>query len=210
MRKGAGGGFLIRYLFKLILMLIPLFVILIIGLFTYQFISEKGLKEAEHNDTSPLVVLGAQVKPDGTPSKQLKLRLDRAVELYKKAQRLIVVTGAKGKDEPKAEAEVMKQYLIQNGIAAEHIFSDSKSFNTLQNIKNAMSLLPKGTKKINLVTSDYHLPRAISIARGLKIEADGYKSPTDPSFWLKNHFRETLAWGKYFLNKILSASEVID
>lgn len=205
-----GGGFLLRYIFKLAVMLIPLFVVVFLGLFAYQYISEVSLKPADDKDTAPLVVLGAQVKPDGSPSKQLKLRLDKAVELYKKAPRLIVVTGAKGKDEPEAEAEAMKKYLIKNGVDKEHIFSDDKSFNTFQNIKNAMALLPKGTKKINIVTSDYHLPRAISIAKSLKIEIGGYPSPTDPAYWLKNHLRETLAWGKYFLNRILSASEVID
>lgn len=199
-----GRSFLVRMFTKLLSSAVIVFVFCFILLFAYQFIREKTLQPAKKADTIPIVVLGAQVKPDGTPSVQLALRLDTAWEAYKQMPRTIVVTGAQGKDEPKTEASVMRDYLIQKGVAKEHILMDDKSFNTRENILNALNLLPKGTKKISLVTSDYHLPRAIAVAKDLHIDADGFPSPTKPEFWLKNHARETLAWGKYFLNKILN------
>ena len=54
-----------------------------------------------------IVVLGAQVKPDGTPSVQLQWRLDAAFEAWKEKECLIVVCGAQGSDEPDAEGVVV-------------------------------------------------------------------------------------------------------
>ena len=61
-----------------------------------------------------------------------------------------------------------------------------------------MRLLPPGAQSITIVTSDYHLPRAMQLARDLGLSADGIGSPCKPEYWVKNHFREVLAWGKYF------------
>ena len=41
------------------------------------------------------------------------------------------------------------------------------------------------------------------IARDLGYEAEGVGSPCKPEYWVKNHSREVLAWGKYFLNKVV-------
>ena len=78
----------------------------------------KVLKDAAAivDDYDALIVLGAQVKPDGTPSVQLEWRLDCAVEVWQKKQVPIVVCGAKGKDEPEPEANAMKSYLMGKGV----------------------------------------------------------------------------------------------
>ena len=53
-----------------------------------------------------------------------------------------------------------------------------------------------------MITSDYHLPRALAIAGSLGLDADGIGSPCKPEWWVKNHAREVLAWGKYLLDEI--------
>ena len=55
-----------------------------------------------------------------------------------------------------------------------------------------------------VVTSDYHLPRALAIARDAGLEVQGIGAPTLPEWWIKNHFREVLAWGKYLLGRIFA------
>ena len=152
-----------------------------------------------------IIVLGAQVKPDRTPSVQLSWRLDAAVNAYEHHMVPVVVCGAQGADEPMPEAEAMKLYLIEAGVPEEKILTDADSFNTRQNIENAKRLLvnENNVRSVLIVTSDYHVPRAISLARDAGLEAVGLGSPCLPQYWIKNHFRETLAWIKYLGIKYL-------
>ena len=152
-----------------------------------------------------IIILGAQVKPEGIPSVQLRWRLDTAFEAYRQKEVPVVVCGAKGKDEPVTEAEAMANYLTENGIPYENILQDSASFNTRQNLKNAAALLKKipGIEKVLIVTSDYHLPRALAMARDQGYTACGLGSPCKPEYWLKNHIREAFAWCKYWGIKYL-------
>ena len=52
-------------------------------------------------DYDAIIVLGAQVKQDGTPSVQLSWRLDRAAEVWEKKNVPVVVCGAQGKESPR-------------------------------------------------------------------------------------------------------------
>ena len=157
-------------------------------------------------DYDAIIVLGAQVKQDGTPSVQLGWRLDRAAEVWKKKNVPVVVCGAQGKDEPEPEAVTMKRYLAGKGIPAEMILTDPDSYNTEQNLRNAKKLLddyPEEIRKVCIVTSDYHLPRSMALAGDAGLETTGIGSPCLPEYWIKNHGREALAWCKYWLKKYL-------
>ena len=74
-----------------------------------------------------IIVLGAQVKADGEPSVQLRWRLDKALEMYEREPCVVVVCGAQAGTEPQAEAEVMRNLLIADGIPAERIYTDPLS-----------------------------------------------------------------------------------
>mgnify|MGYP000846013982 CR=1 FL=1 len=152
--------------------------------------------------TSAMIVLGAQVNPDGTPSVQLEWRLTAALDVYKLKRMPIVVTGAQGQDEPRTEASVMADWLEARGVSGEDLRRDETSFNTRENIQNAMQYMP-GVKDVLIVTSDYHLPRAMQIARDLGLNPSGIGSPIKQEYWVKNHLRETLAWGKYYVQKFI-------
>ena len=144
-------------------------------------------------DSDAVIVLGCQVKMDGTPSVQLEYRLNAALETYQENPRPIVVCGAQGADEPAPEGVVMRDWLVARGVPEEDVLAETESRDTMQNLRNAASLLPEGTRTVTLVTSDYHLPRAIQISRDLGLQAE---------YWFKNHSREVLAWGKYILYRI--------
>ena len=98
------------------------------------------------------------------------------------------------------EAAAMKSYLTDKGIPEQVILTDAESFNTRQNLKNAAELLKKTgkIKKVLIVTSDYHLPRALALAGDLGFDCCGLGSPCKPEYWIKNHAREALAWCKYW------------
>ena len=99
----------------------------------------------------------------------------------------------------------MKQYLVNKGIPENMILEDPDSRNTYENLENAKKLLAAypGVRRVLIVTSDYHVPRSMAIARDLGFEAEGLGSPCLPEYWLKNHAREALAWCKYWIRKYL-------
>ena len=181
--------------------------VLYAGLIGYVCIREgsvlKNVPTAENYDA--IIVLGAQVTPDGTPSVQLSWRLDAANKAYQQKHVPIIVCGARGQDEPMTEAEAMKQYLIARGVPESDILMDPDSFNTNQNLKNAAKKLKEmpGIHRVLIVTSDYHVPRSLAIAKDLGYDACGLGSPCKPEYWLKNHGREALAWCKYWSMKYL-------
>ena len=100
----------------------------------------------------------------------------------------------------------MKQYLAEQGVPEHMVLEDMDSRNTLQNLQNAKKLLDAEypeTRRVLIVTSDYHVPRSLALAADLGYEACGLGSPCKPEYWLKNHAREALAWIKYWGVKYL-------
>ncbi len=191
----------IMMLIKLAFTLAMLFALVYAFLFAYLLVRENNVPAPQ--EAQAIVVLGAQVNPDGQPSKQLELRLLEALNAYQAKPMPIVVCGAQGPDEPATEASVMKAWLIQKGVDPQQILMDEASMNTRQNIENAKVLLGDSVQDVLMITSDYHLPRAMDLAKDAGLRASGIGSPILPEYWLKNHGRETLAWGKYFINKYL-------
>ena len=77
------------------------------------------------------------------------------------------------------------------------IYSQGKNRNAAELLKG------KQVQQVAIVTSDYHVPRALAMAKDQGLNATGISSPTLPEYWLKNHGRETLGWMKYLLQKYL-------
>ena len=192
----------VKRLLKILLVLILLGAIAYVSIVLMVCWKETHVA-APGKDYEAMLVLGAQVNPDGQPSRQLELRLLEALKAYEAAPKPVIVSGAQGKDEPVTEASVMKSWLEQKGVDPQHILMEDKSFNTRQNLENAKALLGEGVKNVLIITSDYHLPRALDVARDAGLDPSGIGSPILPEYWLKNHARETLAWGKYYVNKFL-------
>ena len=195
---------MLAVLLKAALVCAVLGIIFYLGVVAMLCYKEKHIPPVGEYDA--MIVLGAQVKPDGEPSIQLQWRIDAAAKAWKERQCLIVVCGAQGANEPAPEAHVMRDELIRQGVPEEMILMDDRSFNTRQNIDNAVKLLAAHeAHHVLVVTSDYHLPRAMALAEDAGLEASGLGSPTKLGlrFWVKNHGREGLAWIKYWMQKYL-------
>lgn len=94
----------------------------------------------------------------------------------------------------------MCRWLRGRGVPAGHTIAEDQSYDTLQNIANAKRLMAAhGLRRALVVTSDYHLRRALAICWRYGLPAQGAGSPSDPRLWLKHNARELLAWGKFFL-----------
>lgn len=179
------------------------------GMFCLCFLLGLGLLVYAETHPAPvsgesraIVVLGAQVYADGSLSPQLELRMEAALQEYKRFPRPVITCGARGENEPAPEGDVMRKWLVEKGVPENMVFSENASVNTMQNLRNARAFLAEGENHITVVTSDYHLPRALQMARDAGYDADGIGSPCKKEYWVKNHVRETFAWGKYLLSRM--------
>ncbi|MCL1856007.1 MAG: YdcF family protein [Clostridia bacterium] len=161
----------------------------------------KEIHVPEPSDYDSIIVLGAQVLPTGEPSVQLRWRLDKAIEMYERRPSLVVTCGARGDDEPVEEGKIMRELLIADGLPEDRVIAEISSQDTKENIMHAWEiLLSRGCERPLIVTSDYHLPRALAIATdaGLTPQGAGGRCQPWAGTWLKNHMREALSWVKYW------------
>ena len=82
-----------------------------------------------------LLVLGAQVRPDGSPSVVLRNRLEAALAyLAENPTTHTIVCGGKGSNEPISEAACMAHWLEERGIAPSRISREDRSTTTRENL----------------------------------------------------------------------------
>ena len=60
----------------------------------------------------------------------------------------------------------------------------------------------RGLSRALIVTSDYHVARALRLCAQTGIEATGKGSPSKPEYFIKNHLREGLSWIKFWLESM--------
>ena len=172
------------------------------GLMGFVYYKETHLPPI--GDSDVIIVLGAQVKEDGTPSVALERRLTAALESYESDRQLIIVCGAQGANEPRAEGDVMRDWLMEKGVSPEDVVAETASFNTRENLTYAKAIMEhRGLEEALVVTSDYHVARALELCRQVGITATGKGSPSKPEYFIKNHFREGLSWIKLWLESTL-------
>ena len=149
------------------------------------------------DDTPPpgvdyIIVLGAHVTEDG-PSAVLRLRLNAAIDyLDANPNTIVIVTGCQGPNEPWAEAYGMRDYMVALGIDPTRIIVEDKARDTAQNITFSATYIPDGAT-VAIVSNNFHLFRALAIAKKQGIEAYGLAAPMTPFFFLNNAAREIIA-----------------
>lgn len=145
------------------------------------------------------LVLGAYVFPDGELCDMLKDRVETGVELYKRGQvQKLLMSGDHGQASYD-EVNHMRQYAEQLGVPPEDIFMDHAGFNTYDSMYRSRDVFH--VKSAIIVTQEFHLPRAVYIARSLGIEAKGAKADKHIYQGVEyNELREILARNKDFAN----------
>ena len=138
-----------------------------------------------------IIVLGAQVYESG-PSIVLKYRLDAACSyLRENPDTVCVVSGGRGPNEPRTEAEVMREYLLEQGIPEERILTEDRAQNTQQNIRFSMELIDPEEDSVGIVTNNFHVFRGCALARKAGIrDVSGISAPTKALYLPNNLFRE--------------------
>ena len=120
--------------------------------------------------TEVALVLGASVV-NGAPSPILAKRADLAVALFEAGKvSKILVTGDNGALSHD-EVTPVRNYLLAAGIPAGDIFLDHAGFDTYSSMYRARDVFQ--VSSMTIVTQDFHLPRALWIARHLGLTAYG-------------------------------------
>ena len=122
-----------------------------------------------------VIVLGNRVFPDGSPCWDLAERLETGAALYRAGRaKKIIVSGAwypvVNYDEPHAMAD----WLVARGIPAADVVLDVGGFRTAATMADAVKL---GVHGALIATQQYHLPRAIYLARHAGLDVVGVASP---------------------------------
>ena len=134
-----------------------------------------------------ILVLGAGVRNDGSPSHMLEDRLIVGKTLYEHGvSDYILLSGDHGQEEYD-EVNCMLDYMLDSGIVREPMFLDHAGFSTYESIYRAKEIF--GAEKIIIVTQKYHLYRALYIADSLGIDAIG--ASADLRTYIGQSMRET-------------------
>ncbi|MEL6681690.1 MAG: YdcF family protein [Pseudomonadota bacterium] len=142
-----------------------------------------------------IVILGAAVWQNG-PSPTLVRRTTHAATLWHAGRApLVVACGGLGQHAP-TEAEAMRSLLVSAGVPDDVILTENTSTTTLENIRNALPLLPG--PNIIIVTDRYHARRAGLVASHFRLRAV-VDSPPAGHLHIKQYIRELFALPAYAL-----------
>ncbi|WP_304427371.1 vancomycin high temperature exclusion protein [uncultured Adlercreutzia sp.] len=96
----------------------------------------------------------------------------------------------------------MKRVAEEAGVPAEDIFMDHAGFSTYESMYRARDVF--GAKRIVIVSQEYHLHRALYVAKALGLEAYGVSADLRPYAGQQaRDLREILARNKDFATAIL-------
>ena len=140
-----------------------------------------GTEEAAAFRADAIVVLGASVYADGTPSSILQDRLDDGIALYFAGAAPKIIMSGDNSTVAYNEVKAMKDYAVAQGVPSQDVFCDHV-----------------------VATQTYHLYRALYAAGGLGLEAIGVPSDyREYAHQLQYDVREVPARTKDFFQTLL-------
>lgn len=136
-------------------------------------------REALLDDPRPadvILVMGA-AQYRGAPSPVLKLRLDHAVQLYRRRLApYVMTTGGPGGDPSFTEGGVGRSYLVEKGVPAEAIVVENSGDSTVYSLAAASEILKRmGLRSCIVVSDGYHMFRVKRI-----LERQGFAAYGSP------------------------------
>ena len=117
------------------------------------------------------LLLGAKVDPDGSPSPMLRDRIAVAARLWRDGKVEKVLASGDHSTVNYDEVNAMKRGLLAAGVPVQDIFTDHAGFDTWASVVRARKVFKVSSALI--VTQDFHLPRAVWLAREAGLTAHG-------------------------------------
>ncbi len=150
------------------------------------------LKKARNADYIVVLgcgIIGSRVTP------LLAARIERGIELlHSNPNAVLLLSGGQGPGEDIPESQAMAAYALDKGVAAEKIIMEQKSVSTLENLRFSRALMDKPKPEIIIVTTAYHVFRALILAKQEGIGCVGFGAKTKWYFTLNAFLREFVGY----------------
>jgi len=162
--------------------LVPLLATLLLAAAANLIVGRGGRRgippRAELPPCQVAIVLGAGVRPDGSPSAMLEDRLATGVELYRAGKvKKLLLSGDHGRVNHD-EANAMRRFVLAAGLPSQDVFLDHAGFSTYETMYRARDVFL--VRDAIVVTQRFHLPRAVYTARALGLAAWGCEADRRP------------------------------
>ncbi len=183
-------------IFKAIKVSVALCISLYIASFIYIISFAYKTNIPAHADA--ILVLGAKVNLDNTPSNPLYERVTEAAQLYAQNKAdYIITTGGVGLGSI-AESKIGAKVAEQQGVPKDKILPESISHNTFQNVEQGRKIAKQYNIKSVIVISDrFHVARGVLVAKHFGFDPVYWDYPNDNyyknSALIRNYAREALA-----------------
>lgn len=155
-------------------------------------------------DADYIIVLGAGIIGSRvTPL--LAARIEKGIELLcYNPNAVLIMSGGQGSGEDIPESEAMADYALDKGVDVEKIILEQKSVSTQENLCFSRELMNKQKPQIIIVTTAYHVFRALILAKQQGIRCVGFGAKTKWYFTLNAFIREfvgyfKLTWKKHII-----------
>ena len=159
-------------------------------------------EEPPPEDLDCILVLGCGIRPDGSPTPMLASRLTRAAELYQAGWADKLLLSGDDSGESYNELATMERVILELGVPQEAILTDHAGFSTYESIYRAKNEF--SAQRVVIITQEYHLYRALYLAKSLGLEAWGVAAaPRNDAGQIGRSLREVLARDKDFFTAIL-------
>ncbi|MFC3576963.1 YdcF family protein [Streptomyces yaanensis] len=151
-------------------------------------------------DVDFVIVLGSGLIGGNRVPPLLAGRLERGRAVYEaQAARgnppLLVTSGGQGPDEDLPEAHAMADYLTERGFPEEHLVREDRSTTTEENLRFSRAIMEelRPGHRCVVVTNNFHVFRAATLARLTGVDGHVVGSPTAAYFWPTATIREFAA-----------------
>lgn len=154
--------------------------------------------ERVHNRTVAIVP-GANINSDGEPSMVLRMRIDRAVDLYKAKRVKKLLMSGDNRFVNYNEPDVMKRYAVTCGVPASDVVCDYAGRRTYDTVYRARHIFE--VKNGVVVTQDRYMGRSLYLAKSVGLDVVGVAADTQSG--LPGMNREYLACVSALLDVML-------
>ena len=207
-------------LFSATLVLISLLLIL------YVVASWINLIPLQRKRYTHIIVLGAGLIGGRTVTPLLAKRVDAGIAAWhKNPGSKLIMSGGQGPDELVPEAQAMFEYALQKGVPVQALIQERNSRNTQENLVYSFGLISDNDESIAgaydianastspanvLVVSDnYHVYRALLLAKNMGLQCDGRGSKTRLYFYINAMVREFVAFLVIWQHSLIKTLKIL-
>ena len=173
----------------------PVYILALLTMYSFSAVLNLfHLKKKRNADY--IVVLGAGIIGDKvTPL--LAARIEKGIELLcYNPNAVLIMSGGQGPGEDIPESEAMAAYAVDQGVDMEKIVVEQKSVSTQENLRFSRELMNRQKPEIIVVTTAYHVFRALILAKQQGIRCKGFGAKTKWYFTLNAFIREFVGYLK--------------